>query len=223
MNINKITTITEQDWQPILAAFGKGDFDKVLTLSEHLISKFPNFAFAYKSKSVALYNTLYKLNQQEQSIIYLKKAYYLDNNDLDTINNLTTALSRSNEKTNWIFAKNVLENSIYEKKHFDIKTYFNLLVCNGRLGKWDKILELANFLLNCIQQNNSALNNNEISEIYSLLYQTKFRQERYNEAEHFAYLMRKYCHTAEADLYVARSLYCQRKHIETINFCNKQM
>lgn len=92
MSKNKQITIKESEWQPILIAFQKNDFEEVLDLSEKLIKKFPNFAFAYKSKGVALYN----LNFQKQSIIYLKTAYLLDENDSDILNNLTIALLNSN-------------------------------------------------------------------------------------------------------------------------------
>lgn len=127
MSKNKQITIKESEWQPILIAFQKNDFEEVLDLSEKLIKKFPNFAFAYKSKGVALYN----LNFQKQSIIYLKTAYLLDENDSDILNNLTIALLNSNlgdniDDINFHTGELIYLSKIYHKKKYLI-TALNII------------------------------------------------------------------------------------------------
>lgn len=177
MSNNKQITIKESEWQPILIAFQKNDFEEVLDLSEKLIKKFPNFAFAYKSKGVALYN----LNFQKQSIIYLKAAYLLDENDNDILNNLTVALLNSNlgdnvddinfhteeliylsriyNKNNCLItALNIIQKAIQiNPNDWSVLGYFAL--CLKNIGEAEKAKEIIQKTLELLKKNNHTEEN----------------------------------------------------------------
>lgn len=176
MSKNKQITIKESEWQPILIAFQKNDFEEVLDLSEKLIKKFPNFAFAYKSKGVALYN----LNFQKQSIIYLKTAYLLDENDSDILNNLTIALLNSNlgdniDDINFHTGELIYLSKIYHKKKYLI-TALNIIQKAIQINPND--WNILGYLVLCLNSIGEAEKAKEIiQKTLELLAKSKYSEE----------------------------------------------